>query len=212
VNKRLREYYESALPEIPTNLISYKGVSGPLFLSVTDEYEQSRTKVLLIGQQTNEWGALTNSLEEILECYKKFEMGKHHPDSSFWRAACQLNNDINPNGPERAFLWSNLVKVDQNGKRATRVVEELIGKANLLQEEIKILQPQVVIFLTGPDYDQRLEATFPGLKYSNLSRWTRKLESNSLPSNSYRTYHPSWLLKSRNWDELKIIVNDIRTV
>lgn len=211
-NRRLREYYEGALPGIQGSLISFNDVSSPLFLSVTEEYEQSKIKVLIVGQQTNGWDVLTNSTDEILECYTDFQMGVNYRNSPFWRAACQLNDEINPVGPERAFLWSNLVKVDQDGERPSNIVEELIGKSDLLQEEMRILQPQVVIFLTGPYYDERLEATFPGIENTQMSRWTRKLYSKHLPDKSYRTYHPSWLVQSGNWDELKAIVTDIRAV
>jgi hypothetical protein len=80
----------------------------------------------------------------------------------------------------------------------------------LLQAEIEITKPSVVVFFTGPSYDHRLASTFPGLSFETSSRRLSRVFHPLLPRHSYRTYHPNYLRRSKsNWtvlDEIKDLV------
>ena len=66
-----------------------------------------------------------------------------------------------------------------------------------LTEEIRLLNPTAIAFFTGPNYDGALQDEFPGLRFVVLmsSRCTSVCgpSENSLPQQSFRTYHPGCL-------------------
>jgi hypothetical protein len=67
----------------------------------------------------------------------------------------------------------------------------------VLRDEMAILKPDIVLFLTGPDRDDDIRFHFPDVQFSmagtesNLRRlaW---LSSRDLPVASIRLYHPSY--------------------
>ena len=209
-NRRLREYYEGNVPVIQGNLIEYSNVSGPLLISLTNDYENSGRKVLIVGQQTNGWGNLYGSVEDLISTYEEFSFGKKYHNSPFWRGANLLYDNICPDGPKRGFMWTNIVKADVDGKRPSRVIEEIVAHSQLFQEELCILQPEIVVFFTGPNYDERLEVTFPGFRKEPISDFSDRIISHRLPDLSYRTYHPKWLQMTNNFDEILKIVKQIQ--
>ena len=74
---------------------------------------------------------------------------------------------VNPDGPERAFLWSNLVRVDQHCRRPCAEVENAVSELGLLNRELDILEPDAAVFFTGPHYDDPPSPNVPG---SSVSR------------------------------------------
>ncbi len=58
-----------------------------------------------------------------------------------------------------------------------------------------------MVFMTGPNYDSDLQSAFPGSKLKEIpgedARFLARVEGNSLPENSFRTYHPNYLVKSK---------------
>jgi hypothetical protein len=72
-----------------------------------------------------------------------------------------------------------------------------------LSEEIAILNPTSVLFLTGPNYDEILRDEFPHARFEqvagrDLGQFARIIDDN-LPYASFRTYHPGYLARSRKW-------------
>ena len=85
----------------------------------------------------------------------------------------------------------------------------------LLAAEIAALKPDVVIFFTGPHYDGELHNAFPDLDLGPLwrgiaSREMASAHSKSLPPCAVRTYHPSYLQRSRRGHLLKRLARWIR--
>jgi hypothetical protein len=98
---------------------------------------------------------------------------------------------LDPGEPEYAFVWSNLVKVDQNGRRPQPEVEDRIARLRLVQTEVRILKPDVVIFFTGSEYDMRLRDTFVDTQFTVCEGDLAKVSSPELPEKSFRTSHPN---------------------
>ena len=76
----------------------------------------------------------------------------------FWRAFRELMAEVEGETATRAFLWSNLFRMDFNNESVlgarTTVVETIRRlQQGLFQDEIAILQPRAIIFFTGPYYD-----------------------------------------------------------
>jgi hypothetical protein len=119
----------------------------------------------------------------------------------------------------RAILWSNLFRVDWNGRSVLKAEQRVLDKItsaqrNILRDEIAILQPGSVVFLTGPGYDFELKAEFGGIKFHDVdgvpANVLARLAHPDLPFKSFRTYHPTYLRRSKQWDVLGRVASLIR--
>src|SRR4029077_21001939 len=204
MNQGLRSVYEDAwsrgLGQLPSGL----GLSNPHFLSVPEAYPRVRRRLMVVGQQTHWWprgggyrqGLGHDPVEAIMNLYHDFDLAREYWSTHFWRANHYLYRKLNPGGPRNGFIWSNLVKIDQKQKRPSGSIEEIISAMGLLQAEISICVPDVVVFFTGPRYEELLQRTFPEIRIESLGTETTqvaRLVHTSLPRASYRTYHPGYL-------------------
>lgn len=208
--KELIQIYSEAMPTFEKVSSEHKGVSGPLFISVPPDYVRTEVRLMIVGQQTHGWPRVTVGLKKLLQTYQDFNLGRKYTKSAFWQASHKVYKSLNPNGPERAFLWSNLLKVDIEKNRPSSKIEEAICELRLLPEEIRILKPNVVIFFTGPDYEDRLKKTFPNVEYRKLSPFLSQLTHSNLPMQSFQTYHPGHLWRKGKQEILDDIVAAIR--
>lgn len=213
MNVRLREVYEPAFEFIQQELPHTPDQSRPLFLYVFPEYHDAAVKLLVVGQETNGWGNGKDepdydSVEKLVGLYAGFNLGAKVGWTPFWKAAHKLHGAINPDGSERGFLWSNLVKIDVGRRRPPEEVERILSRLDLLPEEIRITRPDAVVFFTGR-YDERLRATFPGVALTPVPvpsarrpETVMRLAHRDLPPRAFRTYHPRYLRMSRQWGVL----------
>ena len=218
LNEQLHNLYRSHWSRLARELPTDEGLSNPQFMKIPQEYERADCKLLIVGQQTNGWGVGSKDAgfgadlgndpaDELMSLYQRFELGRKYTKSPFWVASHKIYKALNPQGEPEGFAWSNLVKIDQNRFRPAFEYENIVSKCELLQAECKLLKPDVVVFFTGPDYDPRLLMTFPGLQMSPvIERALFVLEHEALPAHSYRTYHPNYLRRSKQWEILDRII------
>lgn len=125
----------------------------------------------------------------------------------------RLYQAISPEDGDDGFLHTELVRLDHANKRPPHEIESLLQREyNVLPMEISALAPEVVIFFTGPEYDDRLRETYHrvgrtakplefepvhGFNANSLSR----LVHPNLPYHTYRTYHPNYSL---HYNEQKV--------
>jgi hypothetical protein len=94
-------------------------------------------------------------------------------------------------------------------------VEKILAwQHGTLREEIRILKPTHVVFLTGPRYDIVLQNEFEGLELLAVDErpcrpFARALHKD-LPGYAIRTYHPSYLRRSGRWSWIEKIGTEIR--
>ena len=209
MNRKLPALYSRVLNDVWPALAAVGDLGGPLLIDISDAYRRSMVKLMVVGQQTKGWGHPEDGIEGLLAEYRRFDLGKTYVRSPFWLAAHEVYESLNPAGPPRGFLWSNLIKVDVAQERPPRAIEELISFTGLLQHELSITQPDVVVFFTGPWYDERLRATFPGVEYERVNDFIDRLSHDELPVQTFRSYHPNYLRRSGNWhviEQLKTLV------
>ncbi len=219
-----RNYQEATL-KLPKSL--RQKASAPLLIVPHQKWRRSNVRLLIVGQETLGWGftSETNSgtgpsicnlqqfacavggVQAMFYAYKKFNFAEsyRHRNSAFWRAFRFLEQNINTR--HCSAMWTNLFKVDVGGsvmRNCNKKERSLLSNAQngLLQLEIAALKPNVVIFFTGPDYDRELYSAFPDLTLERLWRGVASREmasvcSKSLPLCAIRTYHPSYLQRSR---------------
>ncbi len=218
-----RRYWPNLRNAVSENEVIEKDLSYPLLIHIFPEYESAPIKLFIVGQQTRSsqktrirWQKKYEDapIAELMQQTERFHLGEKHKRAPFWHACYQLNHTLNPSGPEFGFIWSNLIRIDQGGHKPNNDIEEKISIAfPVLPLEIEIAHPDVVVFFTGPSYDARLKKTFKGLKFEAVgnypSRVLARVIHNSLPYNSYRTYHPVYIRRSRQL-ELGNIINEIK--
>jgi hypothetical protein len=191
-------------------------LSSPLLLDLNAHaYFAATVRLFLVGQQTNGWGAVLghggeDPIADLLNDYRNFNLGERHKRSPFIAACHELYRLLNPSGPQLGFVWSNLVRIDENGHQPGGDVEDAACSAfPLLPNEIALAQPDVVVFLSGPYYDKRIRQAFPGCGFEPLSTYGERLLARvvhpALPKHAYRTYHPGYLKRRRLWGVLKLI-------
>ncbi len=214
MNGALQGLYQSQLDSFRRIAQSYSGLSEPLLLSVPNEYEIAATKLLVVGQQTWGWAGhgeinTLGPVQWLMKGYEHFSLGRNYPATPFWQASHELYRKLNPGCPARGFMWSNLVKIDQDGNRPSAEVEEQICRMGLLPVEIEILEPDVTVFFTGPRYDARLRSTFSALQLVPVGDSIDRIEHPELPFHTYRTYHPKFLRLARKWHTISDLVHEV---
>jgi hypothetical protein len=218
VNARLRKLYEDQWSSLASRLPPREHYSAPLLLHVDADYCAADVRLMVVGQQTNTWwgpdgwDTLQDNptpIDFLLKMYKEFALGKARGKKypgPFWGAVHSLAERLAAaSGRQCGLIWSNLNRVDRAGSkknpdaRPTDRVEASLTTLPLLEEEIKILAPHVVVFFTGPRYDQLLDTTFPGVLHDELRRKSPYgvLTHPALPTASFRTYHPNYLQRAK---------------
>lgn len=91
-------------------------------------------------------------------------------------------------------------KADDRGKPPAPILDWRGRWFEVVRFEISHLQPTVVLFLSGPNYDDELrriysDAQFEAINKRRCVRHLARVKADGLPSNSIRTYHPNYLFR-----------------
>lgn len=171
-------------------------LAGPFLISPNEIYYKQKNKLLIIGQETNGWSYYIDDLDKQMLNYEGFNVGINYYSSPFWNITRKLEKALK-NEPY-SCVWTNMNKFDLDSARPYGKYEEVISKLDgILCDEIKLLQPEICHFFTGPAFDHRLKLIFPGIIFQEINHWSIrqfcKLIHSDLPENSYRSYHPKSL-------------------
>lgn len=229
INKQLRELYVNHIDGLNTmygqlesqNIENY---TAPYLIHIwEDEYLKAAKKVMIIRQETNGWNDICvrsgQDVDEVITTYKDFDYGSNY-HTPFWKYVEIINKMIN--GDDTPYNHSVVVnninkfgKGDGNGRPDGLVTLLENEYFNVLRDEMRIVQPDACIFLTGPDYDNDIRQKFPNASFSPVEGYkTRELarvSADGLPL-AFRTYHPGFGQRCSEWYEqvLSTIVNVIR--
>jgi hypothetical protein len=199
-NRLLRELYVDRWPALEAIRISGHAVSAPYLAWAHPDYEQAGVRLVVVGKETNGWGGadltgLTpgDAVDTLMGEYRRFALGSHYRGRvSFWTPVHELYRMLNPDGPALGFVALNASVVDEDGQTPEIGLAEAITRTRLLPEAIRILEPTVVVFHTGPQYESWLDLWFPGLERDGGNELAR-LSAGGLPPLTFRTYHPRYL-------------------
>jgi len=167
LNSDLREVYSSldifkAVDDYNKNVENETEKSAyPLFIKANEDYEKADIKLMIFGQETNGWGLTYGSVvaaDEVTNEYDKFFNTKY----------C-YTHDGTKEYPKIDYLWNNIVKLECDKENFPdphenhdplydNIVQPHLNK--LINEEIKILKPNYIIFFTGKNYDSVLNDVF----------------------------------------------------
>ena len=192
--------------DVPTSADG--GPANPLLISPPENYESSKFKVMFFGQETNGWeGAFKESdgVLPLLGVYDEFvnkgvcrSYGGH-----FWHAVLRFIAEFTKIDPSTSFTWNNIVKIGKDWSKGTPPDSVIKWQENwfqVIREEVRILSPDVIIFFTGPNYDRFIENVFGPFTLEKIGdhsvRQLARVGSLSLPSTTFRTYHPNFLFRN----------------
>lgn len=123
--------------------------SNPYFLAVQNSYCKAERRVMLIGQETYTWGGEfgdcgafhpERSTEELMKLYDICTK-QERIDTLLWRFGRAIGTASNS-----LVLFNNLVKIGLCGKPG--FIPSI--QPRILQQEVSITKPDVLIFTTGP--------------------------------------------------------------
>jgi hypothetical protein len=207
LNKLYRKYWKNV-----TSIINqHPALSGPILIKISEKYINSEIKLMIIGQQTLDWWQ--GNIKRLLNKYEKFNFAENYYSSPFWNVIRKVEKIIRI--APYSIVRSNLIKCDYKKTRPPYKIENELQKAfPVLEDEIKILKPDMVIFFTGPNYDYNLMEALPGTKLIKMNKYNSiklcRIINSNCPYHSYRTYHPNYLRRSGNESKFLEFIKEIR--
>jgi hypothetical protein len=199
------------------NIVSLKksdaGLSNPHLICFPDNFEKQRVRLLTIGQQTgpNRWHQdyeINNSIDSItglMDSYYDYYIGCYDNRRIFFQAVRRVESMLNIDRCNS--VWSEIDKMDLNGKAANfDTSRKMYDSFPVLKQEIEISKPDVVVFFTGPNYDNNIKYIFKNALFEKVGnhpvRQFSKISHPELPDKTFRTYHPNYLRRSKMWNDV----------
>jgi hypothetical protein len=216
---QLKELYEDYYPKLINSIKSINAfdrkLSYPLLIAPFDNYYKSKEKIMFIGKETRYWILdgqnkflsenipQDNVINQLLLNYKQFNFGANYIKSPFWQFCHNLYKEITLADNNDGFIWNNLCKIDENGTTPKwDLMKASTAFYPVIQKEIAILHPDIVIFLTGNTFDQYLKYLFPGLEFDVVNDQFSRVIHSELPFHSYKTSHPKRLRLIGTFDKV----------
>lgn len=209
INSKLLELYAPRWASLIENghKIQDPIPTNPMLLCFDEvKFSQADKRIMICGQEPWGWGEFGSPIEHCTAEYKSFFIDGNFYDgyrrSAFWKAFRFFEEQFARifEGQKIQFIWQNLAKIGRNDGE-TGVTEEIRSLERayfpVVRDEIKLLQPDIVIFLTGPDRDHDIKFHFPDADFQqagnepNLRR-RALVSADALPSATLRLYHPSY--------------------
>ncbi len=224
MNEELLNLYEQQMQNLQKVSVNRELYDGPHLAFAFDDYINASTKILFVGQEANGWiGYISHNVKELIDKYKSFKLcdkgGKSY--TAFWEYLYDFKNTLLKSGNNKDFMWLNVSKfcVAETGGTINDDDDFYVlnENFNVLSDEIKILQPEIVIFFTGANWDFAINHLLHNtVKFKNLNNETSlkeiaKLSSPFLPLHSYRLQHPRYLRKSKKWSNAELVLENIRS-
>ncbi|MEO5721012.1 MAG: hypothetical protein ABIR71_06030 [Chthoniobacterales bacterium] len=204
-DEKLKALYDAEWDNLAAAIPTDVGMSGPLLVKVPASYEECEIKLAVVGQETHGWapwdgGHDRAQIDALRQQYEDFERGKHRKKiSPFFEAAYILQDGLNPGGDRYGFAWLNLFCSDQEQRQPAVTLHDQLRDASLLADEIAILEPEAVVFFTGPNYDYTIKRLFLDAELIDLLPGVRIFRAEGLPAATLRTYHPGYLRRTRRF-------------
>lgn len=191
--------------------IKKEKITAPLLLKVNDLYTNAKLKIMVFGQETNNWNERydeSDCIDDIISIYEDFYLSGecYKRKSPFWRFMKTFNERIiNEVEPNSAIIWNNIVKMGKCGIGfPNEFYKPIVQKYynDLIIKEVEIVKPDILIFLTGPNiYEQVISDVFknPERKIvDNIDeRLLNKINISSVKL-ALRTHHPKSLSLNKN--------------
>lgn len=149
-----------------------------------------------------------DSIAALMDGYRLFDFAAHNPKnhrSPFWRYFRELKKAVSKDGSSASAVFTNVIRCAADTESGYNLwfapAEDqrvyLGWQKGLLTAELQALEPTLILFVCGPNYDRYLAEEFEDLTRTPVlnfnERQAAKLQSVILPAPAYRTYHPAYL-------------------
>ncbi|MDK9556089.1 hypothetical protein QQF73_00530 [Marinobacter sp. M216] len=171
---------------------------GPFLISPNSDYWSAPVRLAFIGQETRAWVS-SDRIESQISGYERFNLGEHYPATPFFNIMRKLEHRITAKNYASAYL--NLNRYSEKKKRPCKALAARLSEIDwILAEELEILDPHVIIALTGPSYDHRLSKLFTS-EQRPIGNFKKKqlceFANHRFDGRVIRTYHPNYLRLSK---------------
>ncbi|MCI7103203.1 MAG: hypothetical protein MR927_03295 [Campylobacter sp.] len=193
LNELYKPFFNNVKDEVGDEIGRY---GNPLLIDLA-KTNNINADVMIFGQETNTWYNGIKDIDELIEKYSKLLNNNPLLNKPFWQCFIKWLGDENG-----VYVWNNLSKMDynSNGSRSIlkcpnkKILEE---SAEIIKKEIEIIEPKIIIFLSGPYYDFIIE-NYLGAKKKVLEiakeNQLCEFELEGFENiKSFRTYHPRYL-------------------
>lgn len=221
VNK-YEEEWEALLESFPATIFGDEEPTNPLLLDVPEEYFLANCKILIFGQETNDWDGLfphPKNIDHLLENYRAF----YNTDccfsygGQFWNGVSSLKKafteKLTKSGKTQSIVWNNIIKIGKVNNKGTpnnQILKWQDAWFDVVSFEVSVLEPDIVIFFTGPHYDKFITRVFGDAIFERLnrreSRQLARVKSRFLPEYAIRTYHPGYLWRNGFYEYIGEII------
>jgi len=227
INRRLLNLYEHHWPELVYygKMLTDPMPANPLLLRIDEHtYSHSDIKVVICGQETWGWTTFGENIVTTADAYWHFfvceKFYKGHRRSSFWKAFSYFKRRLAEEYPNSriSIVWQNLSKIGRNdGVTGVTTAIRTLEREHfpVFLEEMRILSPNIVLFLTGPSRDHDILFHFPDANFNGVCvepnhRRLCRVIAGDLPSLTFRSYHPSYYCGFNN--QLKEAIVGLLTI
>lgn len=197
--QELRDLYSEHWATLVALLAEKDELSSPLLICPPIDYKAQTHRLMIFGQQTYGWEG--ENIATGIDAYVNFNFAEGYYNSPFWSFVRSLEDGLNIG--RRMSVWNNLNKCDWSKDKPPLEIELKIERTfGVIPREIEILNPDVVIFLTGPRFDDNIKRLFSDARFESVpgfnERQLARIVQKKLPPKSFRTYHPNYLRRSGN--------------
>lgn len=222
-NRYLLQIYNNGLEKLSSTDELEIQSAHPFMLSIPSDYNK-KIKVMIFGQETNGWlEDLNYESEKAMNRYKRFwidKQSKYSKKGTFQQVLNKFQDMLNKD--KVSCLWNNIIKIGKNkdlGTPPPYMIKWQENWFNIIDQEVKLLKPDFIIFFTGPDYDKYIKKSFGEFTTSRImDKKIRQIAKLNFLENkdliAFRTYHPNYLRRSKleeeflNYFKHKIINNN----
>lgn len=199
-----------------------------LLPSVPQNYQKSKYKIMAIGQELyGGYGVRSEPRITMLDnlrgqSFDSCGRGFFSFPAKLCHAVNEIGGKLNRKEIRSYFVWAEIRKFSywkpvkkpivykKPSSRLNNKVQNLIDtKFNILEDEIRIINPDIVLFLTGPNYDDYIRTQLDGVKFYELEnsgykkRQFARVEHPVLEGRkAFRVYHPGYLNRIKRKTEL----------
>ena len=215
INGRLRNAYKPYLQYLQNEFSSDADkISFPLFMKVSPSYFNGKHKILFVGKEVGEWyGTISQEntdVDKIMDIYPQAKLCSEK-EGPFWNFIRHLNDGMN-GSPCSGFMWTTFSKFTFQRETPPPEIQNRNNEGfELLRQEIEILRPDMVFFLTGFSYDEQMRHVFKDICYEKIQNNVMyKIKHELLPAKSMVLLHPKAMIERGIMDEvLSVILKDI---
>lgn len=205
----LKSEYQKVLEhsEIETLFSAHSELSGVFLPSPSQNYFNSHPRVFVVGQETRGWRNRSCSiknqysiddvgLDASMKLSQEFS-SSGEKQSTFLQFYRKLASRIYSDSRDAA-LWSNQFCVSYKSGSPEGLPTgafDIVKKISfgLLRAQIDILEPNVIVFTTGPDRDKYIKECFPEYETVDIVEPRRLWHFKVGDVDCIRTSHPRWV-------------------